>query len=243
MERILIVDDELGIIEMITLLLKKEGFSHIKSALDGYSALEMIKKENIDLIILDVMLPDINGFDLCMEIRKSTQTPIIFLTSKKTDFDLLRGFGTGGDDYITKPFNSLELIARVQAQLRRHRMYMNTNSPNKIKSLIDEEDIKEYVHFSINKKEAQVYKNGEVIDLTAKEYQLLLFFSNNPHQIFSTAQLYDKVWGNPYFLDDKTVAMYISKIRKKIEPDPKKPLYILTIRGLGYKFTPSFEEE
>lgn len=224
-ESILLIDDEIGLLEMLQLVLEKEGFKKIYKAANGKEALEIIEEKAPDLIILDVMLPDTNGFELCVKIRKLTSVPILFLTSKTSDYDKLMGFGMGGDDYITKPFNVLEVVARIKAQLNRCRLYKER-----------EENISlEFKDFQINKKNCELIVSGELVECTALEFNLLLFFVEHPNQIFTINQLYKNVWGQDGLGDEKTVVIYISKIRKKIEKDSK---YIINARGLGYKFVP-----
>ncbi|WPC43442.1 response regulator transcription factor [Clostridium sp. JS66] len=224
-ESILLVDDEIGLLEMLQLVLEKEGFKKIYKAVNGKEALEFIEEKVPDLIILDVMLPDTNGFELCVKIRKLTSVPILFLTSKTSDYDKLMGFGMGGDDYITKPFNVLEVVARIKAQLNRCRLYKE-----------EEENIDlEFKDFEINEKTCELVAGGKLVECTALEFHLLLFFVKHPNQIFTINQLYRNVWGQESLGDEKTVVIYISKIRKKIEKDSK---YIINARGLGYKFVP-----
>ncbi|CUU49737.1 response regulator transcription factor [Clostridium beijerinckii] len=224
-ESILLIDDEIGLLEMLQLVLEKEGFQDIQKAVNGREAIKIIEDKEPDLIIIDVMLPDISGFDLCVQIRKLTNVPILFLTSRTSDYDKLMGFGMGGDDYITKPFNVLEVVARIKAQLHRSRIYKND----------DENTSLVFKDFEINKKSCELIVNGEIEKCTALEFNLLLFFVEHPNQIFTIYQLYENVWGQEVISAEKTVVMYISKIRKKIEKDSK---YIINARGLGYKFIP-----
>lgn len=223
---ILLVDDESGILDMLELILKKEGFMHIKRAMSGREALEIMKDSAPGLIVLDIMLPDISGLELCMEIRRQTDVPVLFLTARTSDYDKLTGFAMGGDDYITKPFNPMEVVARIKVQLKHQRIYAQT----------EESSILEFEDFSIHKVSCEVIKEGISLEFTALEYSLLLFLAEHPRRIFTIAQLYDSVWGQLSMGDEKTVVMHISKIRKKIEPDSKNPKYIQNIRGLGYKF-------
>lgn len=236
-EKILLVDDEKGILTLLEITLKKERFHHITCSSTGQETLELIRKHTYDLILLDVMLPDFNGFDLCSEIRKHTNTPIIFLTSCSSDFDKLTGLGIGGDDYITKPFYTLEVVARVKALLRRKKMYETSAIQNT-------EVTKEYhfSSFSLNYSEALLTVNNKKMDCTAKELDLLAFFCKNPNRIFTTSQIYEHVWEEPGFGEEKTVTIHISKIRKKLGDDPKHPKIILNLRGIGYKFIPPVAE-
>lgn len=227
-QRILLVDDELGILDMLEIVLRKEGFQHFKKAQSGKDALKLIEDFQPHLIVLDVMLPDMSGLELCAELRKKTDIPVLFLTAKTSDYDKLVGFAMGGDDYVTKPFNPMEVVARIKVQLR-HQWIYSSKEQSRILNFED---------FSIGKDSCEIRQNGNVLDFSALEYSLLLFFAEHPHRIFTIAQLYENVWEQPNFGDEKTVVMHISKIRKKIEPDTNKPKYIQNIRGLGYKFIP-----
>ncbi|KFN10237.1 response regulator [Paenibacillus macerans] len=179
------------------------------------------------------MLPDMSGLELCMELRKKTEAPVLFLTARTSDYDKLVGFAMGGDDYITKPFNALEVVARIKVQLKRWQMCLSQGRPKTL----------EFADFGINTESCEVIRNGQPLEMTALEYSLLLFFAEHPNRIFTAAQLYENVWGQLNMGDDKTVVMHISKIRKKIEPDAQVPKYIKNIRGLGYKFIPHKQGE
>ncbi|SHE68125.1 DNA-binding response regulator, OmpR family, contains REC and winged-helix (wHTH) domain [Seinonella peptonophila] len=230
-EKILLVDDEQGILDIFNILLKKEGFKEIKTATSGEEALSIVKNSKLDLIILDVSLPDMDGFQLCSQIRLYTQIPILFVSARSSDLDKLTGFGIGGDDYITKPFHPLEVMARIHAQLRRQNIY-------KASSQTSATTIWDYGSLIVYPDEGRIIVNGEEIPHTAKEFELLTFFCKHPNRIFTTNQLYETVWGYSYVGDEKTVVMHISKLRKKIELNPKKPQIIVNLRGLGYKFIP-----
>lgn len=230
--KILIVDDEIGILKLIEIALRKENFTNIETESTGRGALQRIKKKTYDIILLDIMLPDISGFELCTEIRKHTNTPIIFVSARSTDFDKLTGLGIGGDDYITKPFNPLEVIARIKVILRRQQLY---ESPQQPKTVYD------YGSFTLNLQSATLLVNNQPIECTAKELELLHFFCKNPNRIFTTAQLYEFVWGNDVFGEEKTVTIHISKLRKKLGDDTRKPKIIVNLRGIGYKFIPPNE--
>ncbi|WP_281889298.1 response regulator transcription factor [Paenibacillus sp. YYML68] len=234
-ERILLADDEEGILTLLEITLKKERFMHITSCMTGREALALVQQNSYDLIVLDVMLPDMNGFDLCSRIRRHTTAPIIFITSCASDLDKITGLGIGGDDYITKPFNPLEVVARIQALLRRQSM---------LKSGPDgQPEAKEYRFgsFLLKPDIAKLIIDGKELDCTAKELQLLIFFCSNPNRIFTASQIYEYVWGEPGFGVEKTIAMHISNLRKKIESNPKEPATIMNLRGIGYKFVPPGE--
>ncbi|MEY8348551.1 response regulator transcription factor [Bacillus cereus] len=225
---ILLIDDETAILQLLTTILQKEGFSHITTATSAEEALLLVEQKHFDLMLLDVMLPGQSGFDICPIIRQKTDCPIFFLTAKSSDLDKVSGFLYGADDYITKPFNPLEVVARMKAQLRRH--MKQTPQP-----------IKEYTlsfgRVQIDKHAAELQVDGEIVECSAQLFQLLLFFCEHPNYVFSKEEIYEKVWGAPaYNGDDNTVMVHIRKLREKIELDPSSPKYIKTIRGLGYKF-------
>lgn len=229
--KILIVDDEIGILKLLEITLEKENFIHIDKATTGKEALQLTKEKTFDIILLDIMLPDISGFELCTEIRRNTDTPIIFVSSRSTDFDKLTGLGIGGDDYITKPFNPLEVIARIKAILRRQKMYERS----------EKKPVYDYGYFAFYPESAILMVQNQTVECTAKELELLHFFCKNPNRIFTTAQLYERVWGNDVFGEEKTVTIHISKLRKKLGDDTRKPKIIVNLRGIGYKFLPPNE--
>ncbi|GIN14708.1 transcriptional regulatory protein YvrH [Shouchella clausii] len=229
--KILIVDDEIGIVKLLEITLEKENFIHIDKATTGKEALQLTKEKTFNLILLNIMLPDISGFELCTEIRRNTDTPIIFVSSRATDFDKLTGLGIGGDDYITKPFNPLEVIARIKAILRRQKMYERS----------EKKPVYDYGYFAFYPESAILMVQNQTVECTAKELELLHFFCENPNRIFTTAQLYERVWGNDVFGEEKTVTIHISKLRKKLGDDTRKPKIIVNLRGIGYKFIPPNE--
>lgn len=228
-EKILIVDDEVEIIELICLYLAREGYQTL-TAYDGYGAIDMVDKSKPDLIILDIQLPDLDGFEVCLELRKVTKAPILFLSCKSEDLDKILGLGVGGDDYITKPFSPGEMVARVKAHLRRSRMQSEP---------VTVEHTLQFGELTIDPKSFTVRLSGEVVTLSAKEYQLLLLLAKNPDRVYSLDQLFTQVWESPSIGDPRTVMVHISNVRKKIEPDPAHPTYIVTVRGGGYKFNGS----
>lgn len=231
--KILVVDDEIGILKLLEITLRKEHFINIDTESTGKGGLQRIKENTYDIILLDIMLPDISGFELCTEIRKHTNTPIIFVSARSTDFDKLTGLGIGGDDYITKPFNPLEVIARIKVILRRQKM--NESSQQQ------QDTLYHYGYFTFNPESATLIVKNQPIECTAKELELLHFFCKNPNRIFTTAQLYEFVWGNDVFGEEKTVTIHISKLRKKLGDDTRKPKIIVNLRGIGYKFIPPNE--
>lgn len=232
--RILLIDDELPILDMISIVLRKEGFTNVQTARTGEEAVTLCKSYLPHIIVLDIMLPDIDGFEVCRQCRKFTLVPILFLTAKSTDLDKLMGFGIGGDDYVTKPFNPLELVARIKAQLRRVSLTSEDTAENG--------KIYDYQHFQVNEISAELIVNGEKKICPAREFQLLLFFCEHPNRVFSRNQLYEQVWGEMSYGEDNTVMVHIRRLREKIEPDPSNPRYLLTVRGLGYKLMSPLED-
>ncbi|MFF2448829.1 response regulator transcription factor [Neobacillus sp. NPDC058068] len=226
--QLLIVDDEKAILHMLTTILKKEAFNLIDTASSAEDALALCQTKRYDLILLDVMLPNRSGFEICPLIRETTDAPIFFLTARSTDLDKLSGFALGADDYITKPFNPLEVVARIKAHLRRHSGKITNTSKT----------IYQYGSIHVNTLSGEVAAGGKTVELPAQVYQLLLFFCKHPNQLFSKSQLYENVWGEEFLGEDNTVMVHIRKLREKIEDNPSKPRHILTVRGLGYKFVP-----
>lgn len=225
---ILIVDDEKAILEMLELMLKKEGFQHVYTASTAKEALDSIEKYKLDIIILDVMLPDGNGFDLSPKIRERTGAYIIFLTARVSDLDVLTGFATGGDDYVTKPFNPLEVAARIKAYLRR-------KSYKPKQEIHDHSKRYDFSRFVLNESAGELIVDGRVVPCPTQVYLLLLYFCKHPNRVFSKSDLLEAVWGFDHFVDENTVSVHIRRIRERIEEDPSKPIYLLTVRGLGYK--------
>lgn len=221
MEKILIVDDENDIAELISDILEDEGYSTtIKNS--GNDAIAEIKENDYDLILLDVMMPDISGTEVCANIRNHTSSPIIFVTAKTTLSSKLVGFEVGADDYITKPFVNEELVARVKAHLRREERIEKKNNNNVI----------EIGEIKLNKESFEVYKNGNLITLSTKEFELLSYLMENAGIVLSKEQIYQSVWKNNYG-DIGTVAVNIKSLRNKLDTEEK---YIKTIWGMGYKF-------
>lgn len=225
---ILIVDDEQAILHMIQTILKKEGFTQIDTATNAAEAIELCKRKQYAIILLDVMLPGEDGFEACPKIRAISNATIFFLTARTTDLDKLSGFAVGADDYITKPFNPLEVVARMKAHLRIRQGHI----PQQQSTLY------EYGELVVNTSSAEVTLKGKRIMLQAQVYNILLFFCKHPNQVFSKSQLYEQVWGEQYLGEDNTVMVHIRKLREQIEENPSSPNYIVTVRGLGYKFVP-----
>ena len=232
-EKILIVDDEEGLLKLLKVTLNKEGYGHLTCVTTGTEALKHVAGNPYDLIILDVMLPDYSGFDLCTEIRRHTIAPIIFLTARSSDYDKLSGLAIGGDDYITKPFNTMELVARIKSIFRRRKLDQDHFTKDTTGGQIFEQG-----YFSLDTSQAVLKVNGAEVECTAKELELLEFFCRNPNKVFTASHIYDSVWGLPRYGGDKTVTIHISKLRKKLLDDGKPYKVILNLRGIGYKFIP-----
>ena len=224
MSRILIVEDELDLANIIKDYLEKELYE-VEICSQGDEAIEIFDKFKPSLVILDLMLPGMNGYEICQNIRIKSTIPILILSAKIDEFDKVKGLDLGADDYITKPFRPRELLARVNAQLRRSQVFNKENL-----EIIDLENIRIYT------KEYKVEKDGRDLDLSRNEFELLVFLSKNPRQVFSREQLYERIWGFDSYGDLNTVTVTINRLRQKIEDNPKNPKYILTVWGVGYKF-------
>ncbi|QQZ59753.1 response regulator transcription factor [Paenibacillus sonchi] len=225
-QTILIVDDEREVVDLLKLYIENEGYN-VLEAFDGQEAMELVRKHDIHLIVLDVMMPACDGLQVVKELRQALSVPVIFLSARVQDHDKILGLNLGADDYMTKPFNPLEVVARIQAQLRRYQ-YMHAES-----AAVSE--VVEIGGLILDKAGCQLHKNGQLVPLTSIEYKLLLHFMENPGRVFTKRQLLDSVW-QQWFGDDNTLLVYISKLRDKIEDEPRKPVYLTTIRGLGYRF-------
>ena len=221
--KILIVDDESNIVELIRLYLEKEGFFTV-SAKNGTEALAKFRSENPDLIILDIMIPEPDGWQVCREIRRSSNVPIIMLTAKSETFDKVLGLELGADDYLTKPFETKELVARVKAVLRR-----TETKEGEQKKVITFENL------SINIDNYELEINGKLIDVPPKELELLYFLASNPNRVYTRNQLLDEVWGFDYFGDSRTVDVHIKRLREKLE-SVEGNWQLKTVWGVGYKF-------
>ena len=229
-ERILVVDDEKQICTLIKSFLDKEQYMTY-TAYDAHSALEILDQIEPDLVILDIMLPDISGVDLCLEMRRKTQCPILFLSCKSEELDKIIALSAGGDDYITKPFQSGELIARVKAHLRRNRIL--TSPQKQVRTF-------QYEGLYMNLDSHQVFLDEVEVNLTPKEFDILAILIENPKRVFSIDQLFEMVWKTDSLEgDSRTIMVYISNIRKKIEPEGRNTKYIINVRGVGYKFNNS----
>lgn len=230
MERtILVIEDEQNINDILTFSLNKEGYKTL-SALDGIKGLEMALTENPDLILLDVMLPGLDGWEVCKKVRESSQVPIIMLTAREDEVDKVLGLELGADDYITKPYSMRELAARVKANIRRSSVQVTQEVEPENRSTIISGDL------SINVERYEVSKNGKIIDITLREFELLKFLATQPDKIYSREKLLENVWGYEYYGDVRTVDVTVRRLREKIEDDPSMPKYIITKRGVGYYF-------
>lgn len=226
MKNILVVDDEKEIADLIALVLKNEGYN-ITVAYDGKTAKDYINCQTFDLALLDVMLPDIDGFSLCSLIRQSHYYPIIMVTAKIADFDKITGLTIGADDYITKPFNPLELVTRVKSQLRRYTRYNKDNN--------DSKDCIEIRGLSINVKKHSVTLNDQPIELTPLEFEILTYLAQHINQVVSSEALFEAVWKEKFFNSNNTVMAHIARLREKLHEPSRHPKYIKTVWGVGYR--------
>jgi phosphate regulon transcriptional regulator PhoB len=227
-KKILIVDDEKDIVELIAYNLEQEGFA-VSKAFDGRKAWELVNAGKPDLVILDLMMPAVPGMDVCRMIRRQDSTanlPIIMLTAKSDPVDKILGLEVGADDYLTKPFHVRELIARVRAVLRRSERKPDDDLPESF----------DFKGLHVDFKSYQITVNGLPVELSSREFKLLRFFIGHPGRVYSREQLLDRVWGDDAFVEPRTVDVHISRLRGAIEPDQSNPQYILTVRGIGYKF-------
>jgi len=229
-KKVLLVDDEVEILELLETVLLKEGFKNIYKASTGIEGIEICRNQNPDIIVLDIMLPDIDGLEVCRRIREFSIIPIIFLSAKSDDIDKLLGLGIGGDDYVTKPFSPKEIAFRIKAHFRRNE-YIGLNSK------LNREDSFSFGDIVLDYNSGEVRKSDNLITLTAKEYQILLYMAKHPNQILSKTKICDNVWGDEYIGYDNTIMVHIRHLREKLEDNPGNPKYIKTIKGLGYKLS------
>lgn len=224
---ILVVDDDYEINELLTMSLKREGFN-VLSAFEGNEALALAGEHLPDLVILDVLLPGLDGFQICSELRKTSNVPILFVSCKDEDIDKVLGLGLGGDDFISKPFSPIELIARVKAHIRRNYLLH--------KSGVEADQTLRYDQLIIEPATHRVLVDNKPISLSAKEFKLLFHLAKNPNRVYKNEQLFTLLWDDVHMGDTHTVMVHIYNLRKKLEKNPAKPHYIHTIRGVGYKF-------
>ncbi|MEF3084611.1 response regulator transcription factor [Bacillus altitudinis] len=224
--KVLIIDDEKEILELIHTVLRREGIDQVLTAATARDGLTQFHQEQPDLVILDIMLPDGEGYDICKQIRDVSHVPIIFLSAKGEESDKIVGLAIGGDDYITKPFSPKEVAYRVKAQLRRSSYLQPSQAEPVIKK----------GPFELNEQQAELTKNGAAIELTPKELMLMTYFLQHPNRVISKETLYQTVWGEDFFGSDNTVMVHIRRLREKIEHSPSTPEFLVTVKGLGYKF-------
>lgn len=226
MQTILVCDDDKEIVEAIQIYLEQEGYE-VLTAYDGMQALSQIRQNRIDLLVIDVMMPKLDGIHATMKIREESKVPVIIISAKSEDADKILGLNIGADDYVTKPFNPLELVARVKSQLRRYDM-MSEDKPSggmtyRLGGLEMDDERK------------QVYMDGQLIKMTPLEYNILLLLMKHPGKVFSSRQIYESIWNEDGYAAENTVAVHIRHIREKIEIDPKEPRYLKVVWGVGYK--------
>jgi len=226
MARVLVVEDEQSLREPLVYLLKKEGFETLEAA-DGLEAVDIFNASEVDIVLLDLMLPGISGNEVCRIIRQTSQVPIIMLTAKDSEIDKVVGLEIGADDYVTKPYSTRELLARMKAVLRRHTDAVPAaETPGSLEVGSVRMDIDRHI----------VEVHGEKVSMPLKEFELLELLLENANRVLTRGQIIDRVWGSNYFGDTKTLDVHIKRIRSKIEDDPARPVHLMTVRGLGYKF-------
>ena len=227
MSKILIIEDEEAIADLEKDYLELSSYE-VEIAADGETGLKRARDEDFQLVILDLMLPGVDGFEICRQVREKKNTPIIMVSAKKDDIDKIRGLGLGADDYMTKPFSPSELVARVKAHLNRYQRLVNSNAR--------ENTVIEIRGLKIDKTARRVWVNGEEKNFTSREFDLLTFLAENPNHVFTKEELFRKIWDMDSVGDIATVTVHIKKIREKIEQNSAKPQYIETIWGVGYRF-------
>ncbi|MFP3126118.1 response regulator transcription factor [Ectobacillus funiculus] len=232
-ETILIIDDEKEIRDLIGIYLTNEGYNVLKAA-DGLEGLEYLEENNVHLVVLDIMMPRLDGIQACLKIRESRNVPIIMLSAKSQDMDKIMGLTTGADDYVTKPFQPLELVARVKSQLRRYLRFNQMDGvtqPNTVQRM----EIISIDGLIINVSTHHVTVEGQKIKLTPREFAILELLARNPGVVFSTEKIYEQVWNEPFYDSENTVMVHIRNLREKLENNPRQPRYIKTVWGVGYK--------
>ncbi len=227
-KKILLVDDEKDIVELLEEMLCKEGFKNIITAANGQEAVRLCRKNQPDAVVLDIMLPDMDGIEVCKKIREFSLCPIMFLSSRNDDIDKILGLSSGGDDYVTKPFSPREVVFRIKAQLRRQQYHSSEKEVMKPQTL-------HVCDLEIDMEGSRAFKNGMELELTAKELGLLSYLAQNANRIISKERLYEQVWGEDGSGCDNTIMVHIRHIREKIEDDPANPKLLQTVKGLGYK--------
>ncbi|MEW6524081.1 MAG: response regulator transcription factor [Bacillota bacterium] len=223
--KLLLVDDEAGLVKGLTRVLENEGF-HVATAFDGRTALEILGREQFDLVLLDLMLPEVDGLSVCRQVRASSSVPIIMLTAKGEDVDKIVGLELGADDYMTKPFNARELVARIRAVLRRFSPRTQAPGPDPAPITLGP--------LVLDPDRRQVFRDGREVEVTAREFELLLCLARRPGRVFTRNQLLELVWGYEYLGDSRAVDVQVSRLRQKIEDDPDRPVLLKTKWGVGY---------
>ncbi|MBO5484068.1 MAG: response regulator transcription factor [Lachnospiraceae bacterium] len=226
MQTVLVCDDDKEIVEAICIYLEQEGYQ-VLTAYDGQQALQQMESHSIDLLVIDVMMPRLDGIRATLKIREKSCVPIIIISAKSEDADKILGLNIGADDYLTKPFNPLELVARVKSQLRRYAMMSKQDLPDNETYRIG--------GLEVNDERKEVFVDGELVKMTPLEYNILLLFIKNPGKVFSSRQIYESIWNEEAFSAENTVAVHIRHIREKIEINPKEPRYLKVVWGIGYK--------
>jgi DNA-binding response OmpR family regulator len=227
LKTILIIDDEPEIQELLTIYLNNNGYQTLTAG-NGHEGLEALQKENVDLVIADIMMPGMDGLELLKRMRPHSPIPFLFISAKSDDMDKIFGLQLGADDYIGKPFNPLEVVSRVQAIFRRLDAFSRIEKQDQ--EVIEIGDIK------LDLKSCRLYKSGMIKELTSFEFKILALLMGQPGRVFTKAHIYEQVWGEEYLGDENIIMVYISKLREKIEDNPRKPVFLITIRGLGYRF-------
>ena len=228
-KKILIIEDEAPISNIIKYNLKKEGYE-VDAAFDGGEGLKKALAGDVDLILLDIMLPVMDGFEVCKQVREKSNVPILMLTAKEEEVDKVLGLELGADDYITKPFGMRELVARIKANIRRTSIQESGEEETP-------EDIKSFGSLELDMNRYEIRKNGQALDLTLREFELLKYLAERENKVFSREQLLEEVWGYEYYGDIRTVDVTVRRLREKLEDDPGDPKYIVTKRGIGYFFS------
>ncbi len=226
MQTVLVCDDDREIVEAICIYLQQEGYE-VFTAYDGEQALRRLREEKIDLLIIDVMMPKLDGIRATLQVRRDSKVPIIIISAKSEDADKILGLNIGADDYLTKPFNPLELVARVRSQLRRYQMMSGTDRKDEITYRLG--------GLEVNDERKEVFVDGEPVRMTPLEYRILLLFMRHPGKVFSSRQIYESIWNEEAIAAENTVAVHIRHIREKIEINPKEPRYLKVVWGVGYK--------
>lgn len=228
-QRILLIEDDVAIVEMLAGYLTKEGFI-VSSAFNGEDGVSMFMRETFDLMIVDIMMPKLDGIEVIKLVRQSSSIPILIMSAKDSDIDKALGLGFGADDYIAKPFSMIEIVARIKAAIRRATQYSTRDSGGQLSGAIIIDNL------TIDLDNFSVSKSGEDIKLTSKEFEILKLFVKNPNRVFTKAQIYGFIWNDEYYGDENVINVHIRRLREKIEEHPSEPKYIKTLWGIGYKW-------